>query len=134
MSVEHPHHNVVAAVIERDGRYLCVQRGKTRFEYTSYRYEFPGGKVEQGETDEQAVRRELMEEMGVDVRVIAPVGSISHVYPDFSVTLRFYLCQLVSGIPVLREHVASVWAAPDELESLPWVEADRAFVQQLARQ
>ena len=63
------HYNVVAAVVEVDGKVLCMQRGESRYDYTSHHWEFPGGKIEPGETPQQAVHRELLEEMDFDVEV-----------------------------------------------------------------
>ncbi len=68
------HYNVVAAVVCHDGKYLCMQKGKTKFDYTSYKWEFPGGKIEPGETPQQALARELMEEMEYPVRSRRGVG------------------------------------------------------------
>lgn len=69
------HYNVVAAVVCHDGKYLCMQKGKTKFDYTSYKWEFPGGKIEPGETPQQALARELMEEDGVSCRSRRGVGN-----------------------------------------------------------
>ena len=81
------HYHVVAAVVEVDGKVLCMQRGKTRYTYTSYLWEFPGGKIEEGETPQQALHRELIEEMDLDVEVHELLSTVTHDYPDFTITL-----------------------------------------------
>ena len=91
------HYNVVAAVVCHDGKYLCMQKGKTKFEYTSYKWEFPGGKIEPGETPQQALVRELMEEMEYLVEVGEELVTVNHEYPDFSITMTAFLCKLLMG-------------------------------------
>ena len=81
------HYHVVAAVIEVDGKVLCMQRGVTRYPYTSHLWEFPGGKIEPGETPQQALHRELIEEMDLDVEVHERLAVVTHDYPDFTITL-----------------------------------------------
>jgi 8-oxo-dGTP diphosphatase len=122
------HHHVVAAVIEVDGRVLCMQRGVTRYNYTSHLWEFPGGKVEPGETPQQALHRELMEEMELDVEVHELLATVTHDYPDFTITLEAYRCTAATREFVMREHAASRWLAWDELDSLPWCAADERLV------
>jgi 8-oxo-dGTP diphosphatase len=85
------HYNVVAAVVCHDGKYLCMQKGKTKFEYTSYKWEFPGGKIEPGETPQQALARELMEEMEYLVEVGEELVTVNHEYPDFSITMTAFV-------------------------------------------
>ncbi len=124
-----PHYNVVAAVVLRDGRIFCVRRGKTKYPYTSYLFEFPGGKIEPGETEEQALMREMKEELNFDIRVERKLADVSYDYPDFSVELHFFLCSSMefSNI-VLTEHIESRWVSIGEIETLEWVAADKEFV------
>ena len=126
------HYDVVAALIECEGKYLCMQRGQTRYAYTSFRYEFPGGKVELGETEEEALHREIREEMGCEIEIVRRLRIIDHAYPDFSVTLAIYLCRTERPEFQLREHVAFCWLPREEMPRLPWVEADREFVESLS--
>ncbi|MBQ9556161.1 MAG: (deoxy)nucleoside triphosphate pyrophosphohydrolase [Muribaculaceae bacterium] len=123
------HYNVVAAVVEVDGKVLCMQRGQTRYDYTSHLWEFPGGKIEPGETPEQALHRELLEEMELDVTVNELMAMVTHDYPDFTITLAAYRCTAQSTDFIMREHAASRWLAWEELPSLPWCAADQRLVE-----
>ena len=122
------HYKVVAAVIEVDGKVLCMQRGVTRYPYTSHRWEFPGGKVEPGETPEQALHRELIEEMDYDVEVHELLATATHDYPDFSITLAAYRCTAATTLFTMREHAASCWLPWNELQSLKWCAADERLI------
>ena len=122
------HYNVVAAVIEVDGRVLCMQRGESRFPYTSHRWEFPGGKIEPDETPEQALHRELIEEMDLDVEVHELLASVTHDYPDFTITLSAYRCTATGTAFTMREHAASRWLPWSDLLTLPWCAADERLI------
>lgn len=120
------HYNVVAAVVCHDGKYLCMQKGKTKFEYTSYKWEFPGGKIEPGETPQQALARELMEEMEYPVEVGEKLVTVNHEYPDFSITMTAFLCTQKGDANGFRrrEHADSKWCSQEELKGLDWAAAD----------
>lgn len=115
--------HVVAAAILRDGRYLCALKGRTRYGYTSFKYEFPGGKVEPGETPRAALERELREELGCEASAGRLLGTVSCEYPDFAITLDLFLCR-IHGTPVFREHAGHVWLPPGSLRGLDWAAAD----------
>lgn len=125
---ERKHYRVVAAVVEVDGRVLCMQRGESRYSYISHMWEFPGGKIEPGETPQQALHRELMEEMDLDVEVGEHLATVTHDYPDFTITLAAYHCIAMTTDFVMREHAASCWLPWNELPSLPWCAADERLV------
>ena len=124
------HYNVVAAVIEVGGKVLCMRRGETRYSYTSHLWEFPGGKIEAGETPQQALHRELLEEMDLDVEVREHLATVTHDYPDFTITLAAYRCTAPTTAFTMREHEASRWLPWSELMSLPWCEADERLIAQ----
>jgi 8-oxo-dGTP diphosphatase len=123
---------VVAALIIKSGRVLCVQRGENKYHYISKKWEFPGGKLEQGEGHETALVREIAEELHVRVSVGVHMVSVEHKYPDFVLTMHAYRCELAhKSIPVtLTEHVAHRWLMPSELSSsqLDWAAADVPIV------
>lgn len=123
-----PHYDVVAAVIRHEGRMFCVQRGQTKYPYTSYKFEFPGGKIEEGESDQEALLREIQEELKVEIKVGPRLKIINHEYPDFTVTIKFYRCSLVSDTIQLSEHIKGVWVTPIESLKLDWVEADKGVI------
>lgn len=125
---------VVAAVITKDGKYLCMQRCKTeKYAYITERWEFPGGKVEDGESDHEALLREIKEEMDWDVYVGRPLVTVTHEYPDFIVELHAYSCKGGEGEFKMLEHLDCKWLPLEELPSLNWTEADREVVIQLQK-
>jgi len=122
---------VVAAIIQHDGRNLCVQRGPAKFDYIHHKFEFPGGKVEEGETGEQAIIRELQEELHLDISQVDYFMTVEHAYPDFHVTIHAYICPVESREIVLTEHIDAKWLLASELLQLDWAAADVPFVERL---
>ena len=125
------HYEVVAAVIGYKDKILCMQRGEAKYDYTSYKFEFPGGKVEVGEEKYVALSRELYEEMDLDV-VIGEEDyllTVDHTYPDFAITMHAYLCKVDAPDFVMKEHVDFKWLSVSELDDLNWAEADKPIVE-----
>lgn len=122
------HHHVVCAIIRHQGHILCVQRNTTQYPYTSLHWEFPGGKIEEGETPQQALKRELMEEMDYPIAVGPLLTTVNYSYPDFEITLEAFLCNADNRNFRLKEHVDSRWLLPSELETLDWCAADWAII------
>lgn len=116
---------VVAAILHHNGRYFATQRGYGEFEGW---WEFPGGKIESDETPEQALQREIQEELGVDIVVGEKLCVTEHDYPAFHLTMHCYLCTLADGQIELREHKSAVWLKPQELDTPNWLPADREVV------
>ena len=115
---------VVAAVIFREGKVLCVQRTEHEKEYISLKWEFPGGKVEVGESREEALMREIAEELVVEIHELQYLTTVEHSYPDFHLTMHAYTCALKAGEVELREHLSLKWLAVEELDRLDWAAAD----------
>lgn len=126
------HVHVACAIIERGGKVLCTQRSETMT--LPLKWEFPGGKIKDGESPEECLRRELNEELGVEVSVGQSLLVTTHHYPVFSVTLHPFKCKIVSGEITLHEHSAMVWLPVDELHSLDWAEADLPVIKEYQRQ
>ena len=115
---------VVAAVIFREEKVLCVQRAEHEREYIALKWEFPGGKVEVGESREEALVREIEEELVVEIHELQYLTTVEHSYPDFHLTMHAYTCALKAGEVELREHVALKWLAVEKLDQLGWAAAD----------
>ena len=114
--------HVVGAVITRGGLVMCAQRGDDG--NLPGLWEFPGGKIEQGESKQAALVREIAEELGCTVEVGREVTTTTHEYEFGEVTLTTFFCRLVAGTPKLTEHASIKWLPPDELETIPWAPAD----------
>jgi 8-oxo-dGTP diphosphatase len=117
--------NVVGAVVMCDGKVLCCRRGQGNFE-TIAKWEFPGGKVEQGETEREALKREMREELHYDIEVNAKIVTSQYDYEFGTVVMTTYYCAPVdtNQEPVLTEHTELKWLKPSELHTLDWAPVD----------
>lgn len=127
--------NVVAAVIKHDSKYLCAQRIKSKFDYLSYKFEFPGGKVESNETPEEALHREILEELDTKIEVLSILEKVEHQYPDFSVHITFYECRILENQFLKKiDHHCLSWLLKSELHELDWADADIPIVKLLQKE
>jgi 8-oxo-dGTP diphosphatase len=121
---------VVAAVIQKEGKVLCVQRGKSTQPYISEKWEFPGGKIEEGESEQLALIREIQEELRMDIVVGEKLMVVKHRYPDFHLAMHTYRGSS-NDEPRLTEHLAYRWLDPTSLPSLDWADADVPVVREI---
>ncbi|MDP2175211.1 MAG: (deoxy)nucleoside triphosphate pyrophosphohydrolase [Bacteroidota bacterium] len=122
---------VVAGVIFCKDEVLCVQRPKNKFHYISEKFEFPGGKIEEGEIKEEALHRELLEELNLSTKIESFFLTIIHEYPDFELTMHSFICEVDSKELTLHEHIDKKWLRIYELSSLDWAAADIPIVNKL---
>jgi 8-oxo-dGTP diphosphatase len=120
---------VVAAVIEHEGRYLITQRRPNAV--LPLLWEFPGGKVEEGETDAAALRREVQHRLGVDITIGQLISFVSHPYEKYTVDLHLYECTITSGEPTPRAVHAFKWVTSAEFDQHPFTPADEASMNKL---
>ncbi len=125
------HYTVSAAIIVENKKILCVQRNKGKYNYISYKYEFPGGKLEEGENEEDALKRELSEELNLQIHVAEKFLVVTHEYLDFDLTMHSYLCKANTEQLVLKEHIDAKWLYKNELIELDWAAADLPIVSKL---
>lgn len=126
------HLNVAAALIFQDGKIFATKRGESRYPYVAHKFEFPGGKIEKGETPQNAVVREMKEELDMDVVVGGLYAKTTFEYPDFIVTLSLYECEMKSEF-CLKEHEGYRWMKPSELCAEEWAPADADIVETIRR-
>ena len=122
---------VVAAIIhDAEGRIFATQRGYGEWEGW---WEFPGGKMEAGESPEEALRREIWEELETRIVIERMVTTVEWDYPKFHLTMHCYWCHVESGSLTLKEHEAARWLATDELESVKWLPADLQILEKIRK-
>lgn len=119
---------VVAAVIESDHKIFATQRGYGEFKGG---WEFPGGKIEPGETPQQALVREIKEELDTEIEVGELIDTVEYDYPSFHLSMDCFWCKIVKGNLVLLEAEASKWLAKDELYSVEWLPADEGLIKKI---
>ena len=121
---------VVAAIIVEKDKVLVTQRGYGEFKDG---WEFPGGKVELGETLESALKREIKEELDIEIEIDTYIDTVKYDYPQFHLTMHCYKCRILDGQLMLKEHEASKWVSQDELNEIDWLAADRIVVERMRK-
>lgn len=121
---------VVAAIIRKGDRVLATQRG-----YGDLKggWEFPGGKIETGETGEEALKREISEELNMEIEVGELFDIVEYDYPEFHLSMQCFLCKLQKGEMVLNEHQSAKWLGKDNLDSVNWLPADISLIGKLSK-
>ncbi|HIF9201955.1 TPA: (deoxy)nucleoside triphosphate pyrophosphohydrolase [Photobacterium damselae] len=123
---------VVAAVLMNGGQFLAVQRGESKLSYVSKKWEFPGGKVEAGETLVAAITRELEEELRIIIAEPQFLLTVEHSYPDFDITMHCFVVDVPTRELELTEHLDSRWLNKEQLWDLDWAAADVPAVEMLS--
>ena len=121
---------VVAAIILHEGRVFATQRGYGTFKDG---WEFPGGKIEPGETPKEALIREIKEELDVEIEVNDFLETVEYDYPEFHLSMDCFFCGIKSGEMVLKEHEAAKWLTEDTLDSVDWLPADKGLIDGIRR-
>ena len=122
---------VVAAVIRKDNKIFATQRGYGEFKDG---WEFPGGKIEEGETPEQALAREIKEELDTEIQVGKLIDTIEYDYPKFHLSMDCFWCEIMQGGLELNEHEAARWLSKEELYSVDWLPADVGVVEKIKKE
>ena len=119
---------VVAAIIIEEGKVFATQRGYGDFKGG---WEFPGGKIDEGETPEQALVREIKEELDTEIKVLELLDTVEYDYPKFHLSMDCFICKIESGDLVLKEHEASAWLTKETLYNVDWLAADQGLIPQI---
>ena len=119
---------VVAAIIVKEKKVFATQRGYGEFKDG---WEFPGGKIELGESSEEAIVREIREELDVDIKVGRLLETVEYDYPRFHLTMHCFICELLSEEIILKEHEDAKWLAEEELDSVDWLPADVSLIDKI---
>lgn len=120
--------HVVCAVIRKDDKIFATQRGYGEFKDG---WEFPGGKIESGETPQQALKREIHEELDTEINVGDQIETVEYDYPEFHLSMQCFWCNVLSGKLTLLEAEDARWLTKDTIESVGWLPADKELVQKI---
>ena len=121
---------VAAAIIIHDNQIFATQRGYGEFKAG---WEIPGGKIEEGETPQEALAREIKEELDTEIEVKDFLETVEYDYPEFHLSMDCFFCTIKSGELVLKEHEAAKWLTAETLDSVDWLPADQALVQSIKK-
>ena len=124
---------VVAAIIKNGDSILCAQRKESPLSYISNKFEFPGGKIEIGESTKEALKRELIEELDIEPIIQDLYLTVVHQYPDFELTMHSFICDTDSKNVTLNEHISHQWLSKENLSKLDWAAADIPIVNKLTQ-
>lgn len=119
---------VVAAIMIENNKIFATQRGYGDFKDG---WEFPGGKIEKGETPEEALIREIKEELDTTINVNKKIDTVEYDYPNFHLSMDCFICNILEGDLVLKEHEASKWLSKNELYSVDWLPADKEIIEKI---
>ncbi len=119
---------VVAAIIIDNGKVFATQRGYGEFKDG---WEFPGGKIDAGEKPEEALIREIKEELDTEVEVLELLNTVEYDYPNFHLSMDCFICKIIAGNLVLKEHEAAAWLTKETLYSVSWLPADQGLIPQI---
>lgn len=122
---------VVAAIILHNGKIFATQRGYGEFKDG---WEFPGGKIEPGETPQEALTREIREELDMEIEVGDLLETVEYDYPNFHLSMDCFLCKIKSGDFVLKEHAAARWLIKEDLNSVAWLPADLGVILKIEKE
>ncbi len=123
---------VVAAIIKKDHKILCAQKPNDG-SYLSLKWEFPGGKIEENEKPKEALKREIQEELQLDIEVKDLFFTVDHTYPNMRLIMHAFLCEMKNDSVTLLEHKTIRWLSPSELMTLDWAEADLPIVHEILK-
>lgn len=126
---------VGAVILDKEGRILAAQRPYSDISYKSYKWEFPGGKVEENESPQQAILREIREELDCEIIIKNKLAELEYEYPDFELKMDLFVCVLKEGRePKALEHNQIKWISPEEIDTLDWLEADYKILPLIKKQ
>ncbi|MDO5391920.1 MAG: 8-oxo-dGTP diphosphatase MutT [Eubacteriales bacterium] len=121
---------VVAAIIIDHGKVFATQRGYGEFKDG---WEFPGGKIEVGETPEDAIVREIKEELDTEIQVMEWLDTVEYDYPKFHLSMDCFICKIKTGDLILKEHEAAKWLTKENLDSVDWLPADQGLIEKIGQ-